>query len=152
MNHNITNIKDIKAEIRRLKLLRTEQENYLSDQYFLLKHQVEKPVRIFNSVFSSIPGVDMAKELFRSNAENGTKADWVTKALRLGTPFLLNRTLLRRAGWLKKLIVMTLSEGAISGMNKNFFTNLIEKFKPKKKKIKKKMTADPIDWEQEGIG
>ena len=105
MRNRISNITDLQAEIARLKVQKKkEQEQFLINQYQLLKHKVETPARIFNMVASNVPGVDMVKGIFSTIGSKNTsgKSDWLTKTLQLGLPLVLNKTLLRNAGWLKK--------------------------------------------------
>ena len=143
----INNAGDLKMEIARLQLRKTEQEAYLADQYRLLKNKVEAPIRFLNNVTSHIPGVGMFKGLVSGvrNATQGKDADWVTKALQIGTPIVLNSTVLRKAGWLKKAIVLLASETAVGQVNQNKISGLIHKvtdfIKPKKKKKKKRALA-----------
>src|SRR5690554_2252547 len=99
----INNLEDLLNEIARVDTLREEQEEYLSNQYRLFKQKVEKPFRVINSLFDFIPGSSAVKgvlSLARKNKDS--KADWLTKLLQMVTPMVLNRTMLKNAGWLKK--------------------------------------------------
>lgn len=154
----INNVQDLKVEIIRLKVLKTQQEAYLVDQYTLLKHKVEKPMRVFNNVVSYVPGVDFVKGVMsmRKPSSADGNADWLTKGLRLGMPLLLNRTLLKRAGWLKKTLVMLASDGAVGQINQNRFVSAIEGIsnfiKPKsKKKRKEALSQKEATLPQESI-
>jgi len=159
MKTRITNADELKQEIARLSKLRREQEFYLQDQYTLLKGKVEAPVRFINNFSSQIPGVGIVKGIFSgitsanssSSAAEG-KSDWMTKALRVGLPFILNRTLLRNAGWLKKALVLLASEGAVGQINQNNVSSLFSKvtdfIRPKKSK-KKHKKVEPLEKEQD---
>ncbi|MVZ66285.1 hypothetical protein GQF61_10485 [Sphingobacterium sp. DK4209] len=150
MRIKISNITDLQSEIARLKGKKKEQERFLVDQYQLLKHKVEAPARIFNMVVSNVPGVDMVKGLVSGiGSLKGTKkSDWLTKTVQLGLPLVLNRTLLRNAGWLKKGLVLFASETAAREVNQTTVSSIIDKItsfvKPKKKKKKDKV-ADEIE-------
>jgi len=120
----IKNLDDLRAEIARLKMLAGEQEQYLSDQYRLFNNKVEAPARFFKSLFSWLPGADVAKGLFAKREEGG---DWVSKALRIGLPVVLNRLFLRKAGLLKRAIVTILSQQAAGSLNKENVSSLINK-------------------------
>ncbi len=147
MRNRISNITDLQAEIARLKVQKKEQELFLINQYQLLKHKVETPARIFNMVASNVPGVDMVKGIFSTIGSKNTsgKSDWLTKTLQLGLPLVLNKTLLRNAGWLKKGLVLLASETAAREVNQASVSSVIDKItafiKPKKKKKKEKAEA-----------
>ena len=159
MKVNINNTKELKHELVRLSRLRREQEAYLGDQYKVLKSKVEAPSRIFNAVTSNIPGVGVVKGLFssigdvkKSKASAGEKSDWLTKATRIVLPFILNRTLLKNSGWLKKSLVLLASEGAVGQINQDKVSSFVGKIadyiRPKKAKKKhKKMKG--IDEEED---
>ncbi len=145
MSQKITNIADLQNEIARLKNLKREQEVYLLDQYTLLRKKIELPSRILGMVTSYIPGVDMIKGLFSSiSSKNkvGSKSDWLTNTLRLGLPLVLNKTLLRNAGWLKKSMILLASESAAGQINQDKIESFVSKvanfIRPKKKKKKHK--------------
>src|SRR5690606_31894211 len=127
----IKNLDDLRAEIARLKMLAGEQEQYLSDQYRLFNNKVEAAARFFKSLFSRLSGADDAKGLF-DQREQGV--DWVSKALWIGLPVVLNRLLLRNAGLLKRAIVTILSQHAAGSLNKENvrspITNLADFVRP----------------------
>lgn len=162
MKSKINNINDLKLEIARLSVLKREQEGYLGDQYKLLKNKVETPSRILGAVTSNIPGVSMVKGLFSSigNAAAGKndsssatrKSDWLTKAVRLGLPLILNRTVLKNSGWLKKSLVLLASEGAAGQINQDkvgsFVSKITDFIRPKKGKKKKHKDIESFDDEE----
>lgn len=143
----VKNIDDLMSEIARLSLVQKEQEAYLGNQYGLLKAKLEKPVRVAKSLFSSIPGVGLVKDLVSlTKSKDGSvnsKSDWLTKTLQFGVPLVLNRTVLKNAGWVKKGLVLLASETAAGQVNQNKVGNLFSKLtdfiRPKKKKAKKKL-------------
>jgi len=150
----INNIDDLKSEIARLSLIKTEQEAYLHNQYDLLKSKFTAPMRIANSIFSSIPGVGLAKNLLSKKQSGSSKSDWLTRSLQLGLPVVLNRTLLKNAGWIKKGLVLLASETAARQVNQNKVGSVLGKLsdfiRPKKKKVKNKM-SEAVDNLQEQI-
>lgn len=152
----INNIQDLKGEIARLHLRRKEQEAYLSDQYKLLKVKIDTPFRLIKSVTSHIPGVGMLKSVTSSvgKAMQSKDADWLTRMLQFGTPIVLNSTLLRKAGWFKKAMVLLASETAIGQVNQDKISGLVDRvttfIKPKKKK-KKKIKQENLMAEQPTI-
>ena len=152
MKVNINNSEDLKNELVRLSRLRKEQEIYLVDQYKLLKHKVEAPSRVIGAVASTIPGVSLVKGLFSSFGDvkklknkGGGKSDWLTKVTQIGLPLILNRTMLKNSGWLKKSLVLLASEGAAGQVTKDNVSSFMgkianfirpDKSKKKHKKVK----------------
>lgn len=140
----INNIQDLRAEIIRLQVRRREQEAYLSDQYHLLKRRVNTPFEFLQRVTSSVPGAGLLKSVTSSigKAMKNKDADWLTRALQLGAPLVLNSTVLRKAGWLKKALVLLASETAVGQLNQDKVNGLLQKIttfvRPSKKKKKEK--------------
>jgi len=156
----INNLGELQAEIARLKQLKFEQEGYLKDQFTLLNHKLQAPKRIFNAVVSNIPGVDLVQGLLSSSIKpSGLKSgenssDWMTKIFRVGLPFVMNKFFLKRAGFLKKILVLLLSEQAAGQLNQDKMSGLIGKLtnfiKPKKsKKVKKESSLLTEEKEDE---
>jgi hypothetical protein len=120
----INSLADLQAEKTRLKQITREQEAYLSEQYGLFSKKVEAPIHFVKSLTSWIPGGDAVKSLFQSNANNND--DWLTKGLRVGSTFILNRFFLKRAGLVKRLLVTLVSQQAIGKVNKNTLQNVVQ--------------------------
>lgn len=150
MKVNINNSEELKNELLRLNRLRKEQEVYLGDQYQILKNKVQTPARILGVIASNVPGVSLVKDLFSSigkstntNDVGGGKSDWLTRATQLALPLVLNRTLLKNSGWLKKALVLLASEGAAGQINKDKVSSVVSKvanfIRPKKSKKKHKV-------------
>ncbi len=145
LRNRISNVDDLLTEIDRISALRDEQELYLGTQFKLLKHKVEAPVRFINMVTAHIPGVNRVRDVVSSISSNATKSpeksDWLTKILRLATPLVLNRTLLKNAGWFKKAVVTVASETAVSQVSQSSISNAVAGIanfiRPKKKSLKK---------------
>lgn len=153
MRNEINNLDDLMDEIVRVDTLREEQEEYLGDQFSLLKEKVEQPIRVINRVFSLIPGSNMLKSAVSAVRKTGDKkSDWLTKVLQLATPLVLNRTILRNAGWFKKAAVVLASETAVSQVNKSSISAAVSgianfirpknKFKKLAKKSAGEITAE----------
>ncbi|MGN0004239.1 MAG: hypothetical protein ACI35V_12480 [Sphingobacterium composti] len=160
MKVNINNSEELKNELVRLSRLRLEQELYLGDQYKLLKNKVQTPSRIVGAVASNLPGVSLIKGLFSSFGKDkghsdfsDGKSDWLTKITQLALPLVLNRTLLKNSGWLKKSLVLLASEGAVGQLNKDkvnsFVGKIADYIRPKKSK-KKHKNIKPIE-EQDNL-
>lgn len=112
----ITNLNELQAEIVRLKLLKTEQEAYLGDQFILLKEKVNKPIQMVQNVFSFLP---KGKSNVSLGEKAGFREDWLTKTLRVGLPFLVNRIFFRKAGYFKRLMLGLVSSQAAGFLNKD---------------------------------
>ncbi|MDM1293866.1 hypothetical protein HX021_06100 [Sphingobacterium sp. N143] len=134
----IRNLQELKAEIARLKELKNEQEAYLKTQFTLFNHKIEAPVRFFNALKDNIPGVNLIQQLFAKS--NNQDADWLTKTLRIGVPFVMNKLFLKKSGVLKKALMLLLSERAVGQINQDKISALLSKLthfiRPKKKKKK----------------
>ncbi|MGB3066272.1 hypothetical protein [Sphingobacterium thalpophilum] len=134
----IRNLQELKAEISRLKELKNEQEAYLKTQFTLLNNKIEAPVRFFNSLKNNIPGVNIIQQLFAKSSN--PDSDWLTKTLRIGVPFVMNRLFLKKAGMFKKALMILLSERAVGQINQDKISGLLSKLtdfiRPKKKRKK----------------
>lgn len=121
----INSIDELRLEIARLKVQAREQEEYLSGQYDALKSSLEKPLNFVNNLISWIPGVDFAKELAGSGAKkNG--GDWVSRIFSAGSVAILNRLFLRRAGFIKRILLSAFAQQAGSLMNQERAGSLIK--------------------------
>lgn len=144
INRNINNIEELRTEILRLKLLQNEQEAYLSDQIDLLQHKAEAPVRFFNKITSWIPKGSHADNHGgdSKNLHHSSETDWVTNSFRIGLPFLFNKVLFRKAGFIKKTLLLLASQKAAGAVNQDSITNVIDKIasliRPAKKQKNKK--------------
>ncbi|WP_394678103.1 hypothetical protein [uncultured Sphingobacterium sp.] len=134
----IRNLQELKAEISRLKALKNEQEVYLKTQFTLLNNKIEAPIRFFNTLKDNIPGVNIVQQLFSKSSNSDS--DWLTKTLRIGVPFVMNRLFLKNTGVFKKALMLLLSERAVGQINQDKISGLLSKLtqfiRPKKKKNK----------------
>lgn len=120
---DIQNIEDLREEIRQLKLLKFEQEAYLNDQFTLLGKQLEAPIRIYQKITSFLP---TAKEAIIPE-KKPAGADWVTSSFRIGLPFLFNKVLFKKAGFLKRGLLLLASQQAANLVNKERLVELVNK-------------------------
>ena len=138
----IHNIEDLRAEIARLKVLKFEQEAYLGDQFDLLEYKLEAPMRLYERITSFFPSV---KEAFLTNGKSAG-SDWVTNSLRVGLPFLFNKVLFRKAGFIKKGLLLLASQQAAGFLNKDILAEGIDKITSlihrSSKRTKKKRETD----------
>lgn len=123
-NRNITNLDELRAEIARLESLKKEQEGYLGDQMGLLQHKVEAPVRFIKRFTSWRP---TPNNISRKLKGDNDQSDWLTKALRVGLPVIFNRVLFRRAGFIKKTLLLLASQKAAGAINQDRLTSFINK-------------------------
>jgi hypothetical protein len=95
-------------------------------------------MRLYNRITSWIP---TAKEGFVSENKN-LESDWVTNSLRVGLPFIFNKVLFRKAGFIKKGLLLLASQQAATFINKDRLAEIINAvssfIKPSKAKKQKK--------------
>lgn len=132
----INTISDLQQEILRLKNLKKEQELYFNDQYTLLSEKLSKPLHVVERLFSFLPG----GAALNANIVGAGEEDWLTRTLRIGLPFLVNRMFFRKAGYFKRFAMGILSSQAAGFLNKerlaqgiDKLTALIRRSKSKKK-------------------
>lgn len=153
MKSKITNLDELKQEIARLKNIKVEQEAYIGHQYDLLKTKINKPFHFFQNMFSFLPASNI---LSKVGAKGGGDfhEDWMTKGLRVGLPFLVNRIFFRKAGYLKRIIMGLISTQAAGFLNKDRLANMVDnitswiKKKPEQKRNRRKsgLSADEYDF------
>jgi len=145
MKTKISNVAELHAEIARLKNIKIEQEAFLEFQVDLLKAKVTKPFHFFQQLFSFIPGADLLNKVSRHGS---THEDWLSKSLRIGLPFLINRVFFRKAGYIKRIVMGLLSSQAAGLLNKERLAHAIDavtawiKKDPKKKARDKQSTRN----------
>lgn len=144
-NRNITNLDELRAEIARLESLKKEQEVYLGDQMGLLQHKVEAPIRLIKKFTSWRP---TPQNLSKRISGSTNDSDWLTNSLRVGLPVLFNRVLFRRAGFIKKTLLLLASQKAAGAINQEKATNLINKLAEliRPSETKKRKKKKPTDY------
>ena len=152
MKNKITNLNELKEEIARLKNLKVEQEAFLIHQYDLLKEKINKPMDFFKNIFSFLPTSNILSK-FGVKGEGGFHEDWLTKSLRVGLPFLVNRMFFRKASYVKRIIMGLISSQAAGFLNKDSLANVIDnitswiKKRPAKKASRRKsVNMDDYDF------
>jgi len=123
MRPKINDITDLQLEIQRLKNLKREQEVYFNDQYDLLKVKLTKPFQFMERIFSFLPGGSATK----ASVINTNDEDWLTRTLRIGLPFLVNRMFFRKAGYFKRFLMGVVSSQAAGFFNKERLAKGIDK-------------------------
>src|SRR5690606_6558684 len=124
-------------------VLKYEQESYIGDQFELLEGKIEAPFKFFDRITSPFSGL---KDNNKAFSDTGFHADWVTNSLKVGLPFVFNKILFRKAGIIKKGLLLLASQQAAGLLNKDRIADFVEKVsswvKPSKKKSKNKKAAD----------
>ncbi|WP_345234335.1 hypothetical protein [Olivibacter ginsenosidimutans] len=130
---------ELQAEIARLQNTKVEQEAYLQFQFDLLKEKVNKPIHFFQQLFSFLPGAQLFNKIGIKNGQ--FHEDWLTKSLKVGLPFLVNRVFFKRAGYVKRIVMGLLSTQAAGLLNKERLTGIIDKVTHWVKRESKKGTS-----------
>ncbi len=141
MRANIQNIEDLCSEIRRLKMLRVEQEKDLQLESDRVLAKFDIPVMIFNKVgdfFGSLFGND------KDDAKKQENTDWVTNIFRVGIPVFLNKFLFPRSGFLMKSVVAMVSQTAAKNVNKDSITDIVDKVSNWIKSSKPRTQKEPV--------
>ena len=129
---NIKNITELRAEIARLKSLKSEQEVYLKDQFNLFEYKIQAPARLYKRISSFFPSFNDGVP-----NSNALDSDWVTKAMRIGLPYLFNKILFKKSGFIKKGLLLMMSQQVASFLNKESISDLLDKIttvvKPRKR-------------------
>ena len=112
----------------------------------MLNNKIEAPIRFFNTLKDNIPGVNIVQQLFSKSSN--PDSDWLTKTLRIGVPFVMNRLFLKNTGVFKKALMLLLSERAVGQINQDKISGLLSKLtkfiRPKKKKNKAAQAENTI--------
>src|SRR5690606_21206162 len=94
--------------IARLRVLKYEQERYIGDQLNLLEDKFQAPLDFFDRITSFFSA---AKDN-TAFAGTGFHSDWVTNSLKVGLPFIFNKIFFRKAGIIKKSLLLLASQQA----------------------------------------
>lgn len=144
MRTRINDLTELRAEIIRLKQLKSEQEAYLKDQSSLLKEKISKPVNFVKKAIAVFKG----DSVYGSGDKTGKfEPDLITHGLKIGLPFLMSRVFLRRAGYFKRILVSLASTQAAGLINKDRIQGGIQKllsFITPKKAAKRSGAPRPI--------
>jgi len=132
MSTPINNIADLRTEIARLRIVKTEQET-------AIKQHFSSPMAIINTLFSSS---DKSKGGFLKID------DLISLASRFVLPFALNKTIFRSSNFIVKSVVGLLSQQAAGFINEENLGSVWDKIKgiiPKKWTHKTGKTK-PVDY------
>ncbi len=120
MRIKIQNIDDLREEVVRLEVVRTEIETELKVEAQKITSKIRIPLillRKLNTIFGG------------SKDKSGTKdgEDWVTSIFSIGLPLLLNRFLFPKSGFIVKSIIELISQTTAKTVNTDLMIELIEK-------------------------
>ncbi|SEM06976.1 hypothetical protein SAMN05216436_101317 [bacterium A37T11] len=100
-------------------------EKYFKESYEHLEYKLDAPARIFRAATSWLPS--RLTKIGLPAPDPNHHEDWFTKSLRIGVPFVLNRFVFRKAGFLKKVMVALLSQTAVGAVTKDRVAGVIDK-------------------------
>ncbi len=135
---NIKNLADLQIHILNLEFAKKEHEIYLQEKVVAVKERLAKPLKLYNRITSMFSG--KTKVLENANVKNN-KLDWVNLLARVGVPFVINKLVFRKSGFIVKTLFSLISQGAITSVNKNSVASLVDvvtgfvKSKTKKKPV-----------------
>src|SRR5690606_31758579 len=94
----------------------------------------------FNKLTSWFPKI--SNDLNSFSGATDTNSDWLTNSLRVGLPFLFNKVLFRKAGFLKKALLLIATQKMAGSVNQEKITKIIDKvtdiIRPKSQKSNNK--------------
>lgn len=135
---NIKNLADLQIHILNLEFAKNEHEIYLQQKVESVKERLASPLKFFNRITSMFIG---KANLPQNAGSSNQKADWVNLLARVGVPFVINKLLFRKSGFVVKTLISLFSQGAIKSVNKNSVAHLVDvvtgfvKSKTKKKQV-----------------
>ena len=120
MRTKILNIDDLRAEVARLEVARTEIETELKIEAQKITSKIEIPLLLLRKLNYFFGG---------SKDKSGSKSseDWVSSIFRVVLPLLLNRFLLPKSGFIVKSIIELISQTTAKTVNTDLMIELIEK-------------------------
>lgn len=118
MREKIENINDLRAEIERLSLIRSELETDLKVEVAKITTKIKAPLALLSKL-NDFFGIGKAKK--------GEGEDWVSSIFRIGLPLVMNKFVFPKSGFITKAFLALISQNAAKAINKDFMANIIEK-------------------------
>ena len=120
MRIKIQNIDDLREEVVRLEVVRTEIETELKNEAQKITSKIQIPLMLLRKLNNFFAG---------SKDKSGKKEgeDWVTSIFRIGLPLMLNRFLFPKSGFIVKSIIELISQTTAKSVNTDSIIELIEK-------------------------
>jgi hypothetical protein len=120
MTTKIQNIDELRAEVIRLGVQRTEIESDFKLEFEKITSKIRGPFMLLRKLNNFLGG---------SKDESGKKdgEDWVSSIFRIGLPVMMNRFLFPKSGIIVKYIVELISQNAAKTVNKDLLIDLLDK-------------------------
>lgn len=125
MKNRISNIDDLRSEILRLKLDRFQQEAVIEQDVKEIVDKIKAPFRLLSTVNAWFGKGQGTNDVTQQDQEG--HSDWITNALRLGLPVLLNKVIFRNSGFIMKSLITLVSHKATKNVNKDVLAGVIDK-------------------------
>ena len=120
MRIKIQNIDDLREEVVRLEVVRTEIETELKIDVQKITSKIRIPLMLLRKLNNFFAG---SKD--KSRTKDGE--DWVTSIFSIGLPLLLNRFLFPKSGFIVKSIIELISQTTAKTVNTDLIVEIIEK-------------------------
>jgi hypothetical protein len=120
MRIKIQNIDDLREEVVRLEVVRTEIETELKVEAQKITSKIRIPLMLLRKLNNFFAG---SKD--KSRTKDGE--DWVTSIFSIGLPLLLNRFLFPKSGFIVKSIIELISQTTAKTVNTDLIVEIIEK-------------------------
>ena len=120
MRIKIQNINDLREEVVRLEVVRTEIETELKIEVQKITSKIRIPLMLLRKLNNFFAG---SKD--KSRTKDGE--DWVTSIFSIGLPLLLNRFLFPKSGFIVKSIIELISQTTAKTVNTDLIVEIIEK-------------------------
>jgi hypothetical protein len=120
MRIKIQNIDDLREEVVRLEVVRTEIETELKIEVQKITSKIRIPLMLLRKLNNFFAG---SKD--KSRTKDGE--DWVTSIFSIGLPLLLNRFLFPKSGFIVKSIIELISQTTAKTVNTDLIVEIIEK-------------------------
>ena len=136
MRTKIQNIDDLREEVTRLEVIRTEIESELKTETQKITSKLRVPMMLLRKL-NDFFGV--------SRDKSGKKVgeDWVSSIFRIGLPVMMNRFLFPKSGFIVKSVIELISQNAAKTVNKDLMSGVIEKLSEWIKTPKTKTKKEP---------
>lgn len=136
MRAKIQNIDDLRQEVTRLEVIRTEMESELKTETQKITSRLRVPLMLLRKL-NDFFGV--------SRDKSGKKVgeDWVSSIFRIGLPVMMNRFLFPKSGFIVKSVIELISQNAAKTVNKDLMSSVLEKLSEWIKSPKTKTKKEP---------
>jgi hypothetical protein len=120
MTIKIQNIDDLRTEVVRLEVFRTEIETELKIEAQKITTKIQIPLMLLGKLNDFFVG---------SKDKSGTKVseDWVSNIFRIGLPVMLIRFIFPKSGFILKSIIELISQTTSKTVNTDLIIEIIDK-------------------------